>query len=316
LGVRRILLAALMVSFCAGASHAQVRRAPVNDPPVAPPPPGLTPAEADIWPYPEPDPKTWWTETRLRVPEAADPLGGRRLPRGDRLPGIDNGIDASTYRLWGLMPLQWQILYPGEMILEVWVRPATSVRQSVVRIVVRRDGRAFVQARAGLACCEAGISRRVGFDAELPAGSAQTFLALRNHPMWQAPRLVRVSQSGNAEGVCVNGVGYDLTLVLPRHSRSLHRACEDEEIGQVADALEPALRAALGHEPRFDVLYPGGVDFHLDRKAYQDLVAGGGSLRPDPNARPEPPGAEPKPQPEAATPPAAAAPAPQPGAPR
>ena len=47
-------------------------------------------------------------------------------------------------------------------MLEVWVRPALSVRQSVVRITVRRDGKAFVQARAGLAGCEAGIARRMG----------------------------------------------------------------------------------------------------------------------------------------------------------
>ena len=106
------------------------------------------------------------------MPEAADPLGGRRAFRGEQPAPIDNGVDPSTYRLWGLTPLQWQLVRGEEMILEVWVRPSLSVRQSVVRVIVRRDGKAFVQARAGLACCEAGISRRVGFDAELSAGAA------------------------------------------------------------------------------------------------------------------------------------------------
>lgn len=324
--MRRILLLALAACACAGGAHAQLfRRVVPNSPPVAAAPPGLAPAEADIWPYPEPDPKTWWTDNWPRIPEAADPLGGRRLPRNQRLTPIGNGIDPSTYRLWGLMPLQWEILYPGEMILEVWVRPATSVRQSVVRVIVRRDGRAFVEARAGLACCEANISRRMGFDAELPAGAAQAFLALRDLPVWQAPRMVQVSQSGDTGGLCVNGVGYDLTLLVPGRSRALHRACEAEMIGQVAPILEPTLRAALGHDPRFDVLYPGGINFEVARKAYQDLLAQGGSLKPDPSGRLQPPGAEPAPQPEppagAVTPPAAQPgqappPGPAPAAPR
>lgn len=299
--MRRILLAALIASACAGLGHAQgVRRAPAGPPP----------AEADTWPFPPPDPQTWWDDKRPNAPEAADPLGGRRLPRGRALAPVDNGVDPSTYRLWGLMPLQWQVLRDGEMILEVWVRPANSVRQSVSRVIVRQDGRAFVEGRAGLACCEADIGRRMGFDAELPAGSAQTFLALRNHPMWSAPRLVQVRESGASEGVCVDGVSYDLTLLVPGRSRSLHRACDSAAIGQVADALEPALRAALGHDPRFDVLFRGGANFSLDRSSYQELLAGGGALRPDPGGRAQPPGAEPAPQAETGpTPPPAPAPA-------
>jgi hypothetical protein len=312
--VRRILLAALILSACAGISHAQLsRRAPAGNPPVAAPPANLPPGEAEIWPYPPPDPKSWWDDKWPKAAEAADPLGGRRLPRGQRPIPIANGIDASTYRLWGLTPLQWEVLRDGEMILEVWVRPANSVRQSVSRVIVRQDGRAFVQGRAGLACCEADITRRIGFDSELPAGSAQGFLALRNHPMWSAPRLVQVREAGASEGVCVNGVSYDLTLVVPGRSRALHRACDSAAIGQAADALEPVLRAALGHDPRFDVLFRGGVDFKLDREAYQELVAGGGSLRPDPGGRSEPPGAEPAPQAEGEpTPAAPAAPPPRP----
>lgn len=251
--------------------------------PYSGPPPGTPPAEAEIWPFPPPDPKAWWDEAWPKPPEAADPLGGRRLARGEQPVPVDNRIDPSTYRLWGLMPLQQQLLRGEEMILEVWTRPARNVRQSVIRITVRRDGRAFVQARAGYACCEAGIARRMGFDAELPAGSAQAFLALRAHPMWAAPREVRVDEGGgSAEAVCVDGAAYDLTLATPGRSRALRRACDNAAVGQVADALEPALAAALGHDARFDVLFPGGADFRGARGAYRELIDGGGRLKPAP----------------------------------
>lgn len=312
--MRRLLLIGFIAACCAGQAQAQLfRRAPAGQPPVAPPTVGLPPSEAEIWPYPPPDPKAWWSDKWPKPPEAADPLAGRRIPRGQRLAPIDNGVDASTYRLWGLMPLQWEVLYPGEMILEVWVRPSTSVRQSVARVVVRRDGRTFVQGRAGFACCEADIGRRIGFDAELPAGSAQRFLALRDHPMWQAPRLVRVSEAGAADAVCVDGTGYDVTLLVAGRARSLHRACDIAAVGQVADVLEPVLRAALSHDPRFDVLYPRGVDFSFERQAYQDLIKGGGALKPDPAGRSTPPGAEPAPQPEATPAGPGSSPAPAPG---
>ena len=206
--MRRLALILLMTA-AAGAADAQLfRRAPAG--PVAAPPKGTPPAAAEIWPFPPPDPKDWWEDKRPVAPEAADPLGGRRLGAHERLIPVDNGIDPSTYRLWGLMPLQWQLLRGQEMILEVWVRPARSVRQSVVRITVRHDGKAFVQARAGLACCEAGIARRMGFDAELTPAQAQSFLPLRTHPMWASPRDVRVSPyglRGNREfppGICKN----------------------------------------------------------------------------------------------------------------
>lgn len=264
--------------------------------PAGAPPPDLTPYEAEVWPFPAPDPHAWWDDERPRPPEEADPLGGRRLRRGERLPVLDNDIDAATYRLWGLMPLQWQLPRDGEMILELWVRPARDVRQSVMRVTVRRDGDAFVQARAGYACCEAGIGRRMGFDVKAPAGTAATFLALRDHPMWSAPRDVRVAESGAAEGVCLDGVSYDLTLLTPEGSKSLRRACDLAGEGQVADALEAVIAAALGHDPRFDVLYPRGAGFEASRAAYQDLVQSGGALKPDPESRRAPPGAEPMPQ--------------------
>jgi hypothetical protein len=299
--VRRIALALLLALAGVAPAEAQLfgrARTPPGAPPVAAPPADLPPAAAEIWPYPEPDPKSWWDAKRPRIPEAADPLSGRRIPRGSHLAPVRNGIDASTYRLWGLMPLQWEVHYPGEMILEAWVRPSNSVAQAVVRVIVRRDGKAFVEGRAGLACCEAGIARRMGFDAELPAGSAQAFLALRDAPFWSSPRLVRVESAGEAEGLCVNGVSYDLTLLVRGEARSLHRACDDAAIGQVAGALEPTLRAALGHDPRFDILFHGRIDFSRERAAFKALLAQGGSLKPDLQARAQPPGAEPAPQPE------------------
>lgn len=278
-----ILLAAAVL---AGPADAQLRRRPAGDL-VKPPPRDLPPAAAEVWPFPPPDPRAWWEDRRPVPPEAANPLGDRRrLAGGEQAPVIDNGVDAGGYRVWGLAPLQWQVLRGDEMILEAWTRPTGGVRQGVVRITVRRDGRAFVQGRAGLVCCEVGIARRIGFDEELPAGSAAAFLALRSHPMWGQPRDVQVVEGGGASpAVCVDGTAYDLTLLVPGRARSLHRACDRAAIGQAADALEPVFRAALGHDPRFDLLFPTGADFGDARRAYHDLIAGGGALSADPGAK-------------------------------
>ena len=262
------------------------------DPGTAQAPPGLSPAEADIWPFPLPDPQSWWDEKRLQAPEAADPLAGRRIGRKEALAPVDNGVDPIAYRLWGLMPLQTQLLAPGELIIEVWTKPSRSVRQTVTRVTVRRDGKAFVQGRAGEACCEAGIARRVGFDAELPAGAAQAFLALRDHLAWNAPRNVLVLEEGSEPAVCADGTAYDLTLAVGGRSRSIRRACDNAEIGQAADILEPLLRAALGHEPRFDIVFRNRIDFAAARSAYQGLIQGGGQLKADPLSRPQAPGLE------------------------
>jgi hypothetical protein len=303
--VRRLAVIALLIAAAAPPAQAQIfRRAPPSGP-VAAPPPGTPPADAEIWPFPPPDPKAWWDDKRPVPPEAADPLGDRRMLSGMRLIPVDSGVDPSTYRLWGLSPLQWQLLRGDEMVLEVWVRPARSVRQSVVRITVRRDGKAFVQARAGLACCEAGIGRRMGFDAELPPGQAQAFQALKVLPLWSSPRDIRVSQGpGLADDVCVDGTDYDLTLMVPGRARSLRRSCDSAAVGQAADVLEPVLRAALGHDTRFDVIFPGGASFAGARDAYRDLLTHGGTLKPDPHARPQPPGVAPAPDEAVATPPA------------
>ncbi len=264
--------------------------------PVRPPPKGLAPADAELWPFPPPDPAAWWDEKRPVVPESADPLGARRIGRSERPIPVDSGVDPSTYRLWGLMPLQQQLLRGEEMVLEVWIRPARSVRQSVIRVTVRRDGKAFVQGRAGLACCEAGIARRMGFDAELPAGQAQALLALRADPLWSAPRDVRVSDGPDVvEEICVDGTAYDLTLMIPGRARSVRRACANEAVGQAADILEPMLKAALGHDPRFDVIFPTGADFAATRSAYRSLITHGGALKADPKSRVQPPGVPPAP---------------------
>lgn len=285
-------------------------------PTVIGPPPNATPYEAAVWPFPAPDPKTWWDDKRAKPDEAADPLGGRRLRRGEQLVAPDNGVTPSTYRLWGLMPLQWQVLRGDEMVLELWTRPANSVRQSVTRITVRSDGDAFVQGRAGLACCEAGIGRRMGFDAKLPAGSGQRFLAMRALPLWGSPRDVRVVEPDAADALCLEGTSYDLTLATRGRAITLHRACDPAEIGEAADVLEAVLGAALGHDPRFDVIFPGGANFANARSAYNDLTAGGGRLKVNPDARLPPPGAEPAPGPEPeATPPQSQPPTSAPSAP-
>jgi hypothetical protein len=266
--------------------------AAAQTPAPSPPPAGASPT--DDWPWPAPDPKTWWEDEWPKPPEAADPLAGRRLSRGERLVAIDNGYDPLLYRLWRLMPLQTQVLRGGEMILEVAVRPASSTRQSLIRVTVRRDGKVFVQGRAGLGCCEPEIGRRVGFDVEAPEGLRARLLALREHPVWNAPRDVRVVESaGSADALCVEGASYDLTLMVPGRSRSVRRACDNAEVGEAAEVLEAAFAAALGHEPRFDVLYPGGADFSAQRRAYEELIAGGGQLKAAPNARAQPPAFEP-----------------------
>jgi hypothetical protein len=286
-------LAASILTLILLAPAAQA--APRGKPSAAPE--GLSPAEAAFWPWPAPDPKSWWDDDRPKPPEAADPLADRKLSSRDRLTPIDNGIEPTVYRLWGLQPLQTQALAENEMILEVWTRPARSVRQAVIRITVRRDGRAFVQARAGFACCEPEISRRIGFDAELPAGSAQTFLALRGAPMWEAPRDVRVfDPSASTEALCIDGVAYDLTLLVPGRSRSIRRACDNAAIGQAADALAAAFAAALGREPRFDVIFPGDNSFAAARADYQELIQGGGALKPAPQTGSQPPGLAQAPQ--------------------
>lgn len=272
-----VRLAATILSLLAAPALAQ---SPTPSPSAAP---------ALDWPWPAPDPKSWWDDRRPAPDEAADPLGGRRLGRNEQLPEVANGYDALLYRLWGLPPLQNQILRGQEMIVEVAVRPTTSARQTLMRATVRRDGKAFIQARAGLGCCEPGVARRVGFDAEAPPDAARRLLALRSDLLWSSPREVRVDEgAGAVDALCVEGTAYDLTLAVAGAVRSVRRACDPAEIGQAADVLETVFGLALGHEPRIDVIYPGGADFAAARNAYRSLLASGGRLKAAPQPRGQP----------------------------
>ena len=313
--IRRALLAVLVLALATPADAQFILPIPLfkAKPQEIGPPEGTPPYEAEVWPFPPPDPASWWEDKRPKVGDEADPFGGRRIRRGERLPAVDNGIDASTYRLWGLMPLQWQLLRGDEMILEVWTRPTTSVQQTVTRVSVRGDGRVFVQGRAGLACCEAGIGRRLGFDRELPPGSAERFEVLRDLWVWKSPRDVRVAEAGSAEAVCVEGVAYDLTLLTSRGARTVRRACDLAEVGEGSEVLEAVIGASLGQDPRYDLLFRRGADFSAARTAYRQLIETGGQLRPDTQSRYRPPGLEPQPSPEPEpAPPPAPAPQPQP----
>lgn len=247
--------------------------------------PGLaqTPAEGSpgaAWPYPPPDPRAWWEAERPAPPDAADPMARRRLPRSGPAP-VTTPIEPTLYRLWGLPPLQTQVVYGGEAILEVWRRPSNSVEQMVIRLTARRDGKAFVQVRAGRACCEPDIARRVGFDAELPAGYRGRILELVEAQAWNSPRDA-VAQEGSASvgSICLDGVSYDLVRLTERAGGALRRDCDPAEVGEVADLLETAIGAAMGHEPRIDVLLPRGADFSRERAAYEALIAGGGRIKP------------------------------------
>jgi len=250
---------------------------------------GQQPAPATLVP-PPPDPAVWWAPEIPKPPPEQDPFQGRRLRPGETLTPIDNGVDPLLYRLWGLQPLQSQLIKPGEMVLEVWARPATGVRQAVVRVTVRRDGRAFVQARAGLGCCTPEIARRVDIDAELATQQIAPLKALVGDPLWGQPRSVTIDYGGGAvEAVCLDGVSWDITLLVPGQARHLRRACDDAEVGSIAPALAAALSAAAGRDARFDAMFARGGDFSRQRRAYEALIASGGRLKPAANSRAQPP---------------------------
>jgi len=251
-----------------------------------------------------PDPAAWWSPEVAKPPPEQDPLQGRRLRPGETLAPIDNGVDPLLYRLWGLPPLQSQLIKRGELVLEVWARPSLGVRQAVVRVTVRRDGRAFVQARAGLGCCTPDIGRRVDIDAELAPEQVGPLKALVGDALWSQPRSVIVDYGGGAVApVCVDGVSWDVTLLVPGQARHLRRACDDAEVGSIAPALAAALSTASGRDARFDAVFARGGDVSRQRRAYEALIASGGRLRSGESNRPQPP-AVPVPADEPSTPPA------------
>lgn len=261
-------------------------------------------------PAPFPDPATWWSPEVPRPPSELEPLYNRRLGRNERPTPIDNGVEPLLYRLWGLPPLQSQVLKRGELVLEVWARPARGVRQALVRVTLRRDGRAFVQARAGLGCCTPEIGRRVDINAELAEPQITPLKALPADPAWSQPRSVIVDYGGGAvSALCVDGVSWDVTLLVPGQARHLRRACDDAEVGSIAPILAAALGAAAGRDPRFDAVLPRGADFSRQADAYQSLIGSGGRLipgesnRPQPPAVPIPPDGPPEGSPESVSPP-------------
>jgi hypothetical protein len=240
---------------------------------------------------PPPDPQAWWTDKWPAKPEAMDPLK-RRIRRGERPPGmtIENGVPPLLYRLWMLPPLQDQLVRRGEAVVEMWARPAETVRQAVVRVTLRGDGRAFVQGRAGYGCCEPEISRLVMFDQELTPDRAAAVRAVIQDPLWGQPGWAAIVEDGvTVDPLCVQGVSYDVSLVIPGGARALHRACSGEQIGSIAPALIAVLSAALGYEPRFDVVFPRGVTgFEADRRDYEALLSRGGMLEPAEHDRTQP----------------------------
>lgn len=292
-----VLAAALCAALAASDAAAQRRGAPPPAPPAAPPP----------------DPNAWWSREEPRLEARFDPLGGRRWNARDARAraGFSNGVDATYYRLWGLQPLQSLVLRRRETVYEVWYRPTDSVRQAVVRTILRSDGRAFVQARAGRGCCAPEITRRVDINQELPDDRRQALLRLRDDALWNQPRHVVVSEADDAvTAVCVDGASYDMTLVDTRRAVHLRRSCDPAELGSVAPALQAIVGAALGYDPRFDVVFTR-ERFDRHAQAYQALVAGGGRIRPSAEERQLPPPPQPfaEDEPENAPQPAAPAPA-------
>lgn len=262
----RRAVAAVGLSLLLGAGAAAQPQSP-------PPDPLGQPAYAP----PDTDWNTWWTAADP-LNELIDPLGNRRPGRGAP-PVIAAPVDASVYRLWGLMPLQTQILRGDETVFEVWVRPVDASRQAVVRVTLRTDGRTFLQARAGRGCCGPGISRRVDIDRELPREARGAFRSLRADPVWSQPQHVLVQEEGAVAGLCVDGVAYDLTRVEARRSSHLRRSCDPAEVGSAAVALRTILGAAQGLDPRFDAAIKDGFTFAKQEAEFASLKARGGGLR-------------------------------------
>jgi hypothetical protein len=284
----RVAAAACLSFLLAGAAGAQQPPYQPGQPPLAGPgqpaqvapsaPPVVDPLGQPLIAIPaETDWTTWWTAPEP-LNELLDPLGRRRPGRGAGSP-ITAPVDASVYRLWGLTPLQTQVLKGDETVFEVWVRPTKADRQAVVRVVLRTDGRTFLQARAGRGCCAPGISRRVDIDRELPREARGAFRTLRTSTLWTQPRHVLVQEQGAVSGVCVDGVNYDLVRVEARRTVQLRRSCDPAEIGSVAPALRTLLAAAQGFDPRFDAAFKD-VTFGYEERQYADLRARGGSLSP------------------------------------
>jgi hypothetical protein len=238
------------------------------------------PKAAPAPPPPPPDPAGWWSGAEPAVTEAQDPLGGRRAGRGGfTVLAPLEAIEASYHRLWGLPPLQAQIVRGGESVIELWMRPDGGQRQAVIRVVNRDDGRSFLQARAGIACCRPEITRRIDIDVELEASWAAKLANAADDEAWVQSEDVYADEGGGAlEPVCVGGSSWDLYRVTKGKAVHLRRDCGGPEVGSVAGVLEPVIGAALGRDPRFDLVFPKGADFASQKAAYKGLLASGGKL--------------------------------------
>ncbi|HEX8233234.1 MAG TPA: hypothetical protein VF559_07815 [Caulobacteraceae bacterium] len=258
--MRALRLAVLLTLTAASAAAAPRRPAPAPEPP-------------------PPTPKEYWEAPEVFLTEAQDPFGRRRASRNETAPRTPGAPEPSYYRLWGLQPLQTQFLRGDEAIMEVWVRTEGGQRQALVRVSVRGDGRSFVQARAGIACCSPTIGRRVDVDAELPPGSAAGLEKLAGHGFWSSlPDVVIDEGDGSVEPLCVGGVSYDFYLLRRDRFARLRRDCGGAEVGEAAEVLGALLGAAVGRDPRFDFLFPRGADFSEARSQHQALLTRGGRL--------------------------------------
>lgn len=267
---RRQLAATLAGVIAAGACGSALgQTAPAQPDPLAP-------AAA-----PPPDPNAWWTAGDPNQPDAYDPLGNRRWNKRDEQVrrGFSNGVDASLYRLWGLQPLLGLSLRRGEVVYEMWFRPTDSTRQAVVRVILRADGETFVQARAGRGCCGPEIARRVDINAQLTGEQRRELGRLREDAAWSQPRNVVVSEGeGVVSSLCVDGASYDLTLLDDRRAVHLRRSCDPAEIGSAVHIAQALVGAALGKDPRFDVIF-ADQPFAKYRTAHAQLVESGGRIR-------------------------------------
>ncbi|WP_236627747.1 hypothetical protein [Caulobacter sp. B11] len=127
-------------------------------------------------------------------------------------------------------------------------------------------------------------------DAELTDEQAIGLKALTGDALWSQPRAVTVDYGGGSVApICIDGISWDVTLLVPGQARHLRRACDDAEVGSIAPALAAALTAASGRDPRFDAVFAHGGDFSRQAAAYDALTKEGGRLVPSPNSRAQPP---------------------------
>ncbi|MGH1557150.1 hypothetical protein ACRAWD_03680 [Caulobacter segnis] len=122
-----------------------------------------------------------------------------------------------------------------------------------VRVTLRRDGRAFVQARAGLGCCTPEIGRRVGHQ----RGTWRTLDRAAQGPRQAIPpgasrarssSITAAARSRPSASTAFPGTSPCWSPARPRH---LRRACDDAEVGSIARILTAAVGAAAGRDPRF-----------------------------------------------------------------